>query len=92
MSKQETYKFGVRSVWWKKSDLIKIAISYRIAKKICRKCFKRLPLDSNVCRSCKNSDLRVKKYINKSFINAKCENYIFDKNTKNRLTDKRKAL
>ena len=39
-----------------------IALYYRSAKKICRKCYARLPLDSDKCRNkkCHNTDLRVK--------------------------------
>ena len=35
-----------------------LAMAYRVAKKICRKCYCRLPVDSKICRKCKNSDLR----------------------------------
>ena len=52
-------------------------------KKICRKCYRRLPLNSNVCRACKNPDLRTKKE------HELYNHYLFDKNTKNKLIDKR---
>ena len=39
-----------------------IAIYYRSAKKICRKCYAKLPLDAKKCRNpkCHNTDLRYK--------------------------------
>ena len=47
-------------------DLTKLAIIYRSAKKICRKCFKRLPPDATKCSNpkCHNTDLRFKKNSN----------------------------
>ena len=43
-------------------ELFKIAIFSRRGKKICRKCYCRLPLDAFVCSKCKNPDLRFKKW------------------------------
>ena len=94
MSKQTEYKFGFscslftynnsrRKFYKLKPELVKIAISNRIAKKICRKCYKRLPLNANVCRACKNSDLRTKKE------NKPQTQFLFDKKTKNDLIEKR---
>ena len=37
-----------------------LAMVYRVTKKICRKCYCRLPIDSKICRKCKNPDLRYK--------------------------------
>jgi len=44
-------------------DLTKLAVIYRTAKKICRKCNKRLPADAEKCTNpkCHNTDLRFKK-------------------------------
>ena len=94
MSKQETYKFGLiygffrsnffyEQICKKEPELVKIVISNRMAKKICRKCYRRLPLNSNVCRACKNPDLRTKKEHNLY------NHYLFGKNTKNKLIEKR---
>ena len=44
-----------------KTDLYDIIIYTRFAKKICRKCYGRLSINSNICGKCKNSDLRIKK-------------------------------
>ena len=44
--------------------VFKIAIFSRRGKKICRKCYCRLPLDAIVCSKCKNPDLRYKKWNN----------------------------
>ena len=97
MSKQETYKFGFinnsfhSNLFYdyfckKKPKLAQIVLSNRIAKKICRKCYKRLPLNSNVCRSCKNPDLRTQKG------HILYYPYAFDKKTKNKLIEKRNAV
>ena len=50
-------------------DLTKLAIIYRSAKKICRKCFKRLPADATKCSNpkCHNTDLRFKKNSNNCY-------------------------
>ena len=47
-------------------DLGRLAVIYRTAKKICRKCYCRLPLDAKKCRNpkCHNTDLRFKKDMN----------------------------
>ena len=42
--------------------LFKIAIINRRGKKICRKCYCRLPLRAHVCTKCHNPDLRYKKF------------------------------
>ena len=93
MQKQEKHNFGLIYYYCSKSfydhicekepELVQIVISNRMAKKICRKCYRRLPLNSNVCRGCKNPDLRTKKEYNLYNL------YFFDKNTKNKLVDKR---
>ena len=46
-----------------REDLIKLAIVYRTAKKICRKCYKRLPANAEKCTNpkCHSIDLRFKK-------------------------------
>lgn len=44
-------------------ELTKIAIIYRSAKAICRKCYCRLDLDSKICKKCHNTDLRKKKVL-----------------------------
>ena len=96
MSKKETYKFGsLDSKFFRrflsrkdfennpeKFRLFKITISNRIAKKICRNCYCKIPLNSNVCRKCKNSDLRKKK------VHHQHNQVMFDKSTKNKLIDK----
>ena len=96
MSKKETYKFGsLDDIFFRKLynlkdfeknpekfRLYKITIYNRIAKKICRNCYCQLPLNSNVCRKCKNSDLRTKK------VHYQHNQVIFDKSTKNKLIDK----
>ena len=88
MQKQEIYKFSLKlspfsRVWRMDPELVKIAISNRIAKKICRKCYRRLPLNSKVCRNCKNPDLRINELYDRH------PYFLFDKNTKNRLIEKR---
>ena len=94
MSKAEHYKFGIilnsPSRWsgnmnTKTPELAKVVLVNRLAQKICRKCYSRLPLNATVCRNCKNSDLRIRKY------RATTEFYL-DKNSKNRITDKRKNI
>ena len=47
-------------------ELTKLAIIYRAARKICRKCYKRLPADAEKCTNpkCHNTDLRFKKIVN----------------------------
>ncbi len=47
-------------------DLGKLAVIYRTAKKICRKCYCRLPLNAKICKNpkCHNTDLRFKKDMN----------------------------
>ena len=93
MSKQEAYNFGLLDNGFKSSlfndylykrNLANLVMCNRIAKKICRKCFRRLPLNSTVCRKCKNPDLRTKKVHNPQILTT------FDKDTKKRLFDKRK--
>ena len=37
-----------------------IALYYRSIKKICRNCHAKLPIDSDNCRKCHNTDLRLK--------------------------------
>ena len=37
-----------------------IALYYRSIKKICRNCHAKLPIDSDKCRKCHNTDLRLK--------------------------------
>ena len=94
MSKLTEYKFSFSGATFlskcfygtfckRKPELAKIVISNRKAKKICRKCYKRLPLNANVCRACKNSDLRTKKE------NKPYAHFLFDKKTKNDLIEKR---
>ena len=70
-------------------ELKKIVTIERAAKKICRKCYGRLPLNSSICRKCKNPDLRIKKTKAWKY-RIKEDNYHFDKNSKNILIDKRK--
>ena len=49
-------------------ELIQNVLFYREAKKICRKCYCRLPPDSTICRNkkCHNKDLRFKKNLQKN--------------------------
>ena len=89
MSKTGKYKFGIPTrlngtMDEKKSELSMVVFVNRLAKKICRKCYKRLPLNATVCRSCKNSDLRMKKEF------PSCKTIYLDKNSKKRIIDKRK--
>ena len=53
------YNYGEKTY-----DLGRLAVIYRTAKKICRKCYCRLPLDAKKCRNpkCHNTDLRFKRY------------------------------
>ena len=85
MSQKENYKFVCLGYCRGRKDLTKIATTYRLAKKICRNCYNRLPLNARVCRACKNPDLRIKKSPWGSI------GFHFDKNTKNRLYDKRNS-
>ena len=48
-----------------REDLTEIAIKYRTAKKICRKCHSILPPDTNKCRKCHNTDLRKRNNMSK---------------------------
>ena len=43
--------------------LKKLAEKYNTQKKICRKCYVRLPDKAKNCRKCGSSDLRIKKKI-----------------------------
>lgn len=43
--------------------LKKLAEKYNTQKKICRKCYARLPDKAKNCRKCGSSDLRIKKKI-----------------------------
>ena len=65
-------------------DLEKLAVLYRRVRKICRKCFCRLPLNAKICNKCKNPDIRYKKYFG-GYSNLA---YDFDKNTKNKMINK----
>ena len=90
MSKSERYKFSIPCPWKgnlnkKTPKLAMVVLVNRLAQKICRKCYKRLPLNATICRSCKNSDLRKKKEI---IYNKKI---ILDKNSKKRTIDKRRT-
>jgi len=38
-----------------------LAETYLCQKKICRKCYARLSIDSKNCRKCSSSNLRIKK-------------------------------
>ena len=68
-----------------KLKLEQLAILIRSAKRICRNCYCRLPLNANVCRKCKNSDIRDKKNINERNFQ-----YIFcGENTKNKILNKK---
>ena len=89
MSKTGKYKFGIPTLLNGamgeiKSELSMVVCVNRLAKKICRKCYKRLPLNATVCRSCKNSDLRMKK-------ESSGKGIYLDKNSKKRIIDKRKT-
>ena len=44
--------------------LKKLAEKHSCQKKICRKCYARLPDKAKNCRKCGSSDLRIKKKIN----------------------------
>ena len=88
MSDNKTYAFAIHEYYSvtsklknEKEKLYEIVVYNRVAKKICRKCYRRLPLNSNICRACKNPDIRVKK----SGKNGKT--CLFDKRTKNKLLD-----
>ena len=88
MTKKEQYKFYIPYLWKgnlteNKLELKKVILVSRIAQKICRKCYARLPLNATVCRNCKNGDLRKRKDIK-----YKKALYL-DKNSKNRTIDKR---
>ena len=90
MSKTEQYKFSIPFRWngakdSKTSELLMVVCVNRLAQKICRKCYKRLPLNATVCRSCKNSDLRKRKEFHYG------KTVILDKNSKKRIIDKRKT-
>ena len=41
-----------------KNEYVGLAMLYRSAKKICRKCYCRLPVGAKICKKCKNTDLR----------------------------------
>ena len=80
MSKTEQYKFSIPY----RSKLLMVVCANRLAQKICRKCYKRPPLNATVCRSCKNSDLRKRKEFHYG------KTIYLDKNYKKRIIDKRK--
>ena len=40
-----------------------LAQKYNCQKLICRRCYARLNIRANICRKCKNTDLREKKKI-----------------------------
>ena len=44
------------------SGLKELAAKYRTEKKICRKCYCKLPLNAKICKNkkCHNTDLRLK--------------------------------
>ena len=92
MPKKEQYKFDIilnqykGNISKKTPELAMAVLVNRLAQKICRKCYNRLPLNATVCRSCKNSDLRKKK---------DCKygtTFYLDKNSKKRIIDKRKII
>ena len=89
MSKTEQYKLSIpydcKGNIKQSPELAMVVCVNRISQKICRKCYKRLPLNATVCRSCKNSDLRMKKEIHYE------KKIYLDKNSKKRITDKRKS-
>ena len=69
-----------------KENLTKLAVLNRTARIICRKCFSRLPLNSKVCRRCKNPDIRFKK---DNYSHGRDRQvFNFDKNTKQKMTNK----
>ena len=89
MSKIEQYKYSIPYDLKGKMkgnipELAKVVLVNRMACKICRKCYKRLPLNATVCRGCKNSDLRTKKGM-KFGKPSVCLN----KNSKKKIIDKR---
>ena len=47
-------------------NLMVLAQKYSCEKMICRKCFARLHKNANICRKCKNTDLRIKKKLKKN--------------------------
>ena len=63
------------------NKLTKLAIVYITAKKICRKCSKRLPLDAIKCTNpkCHNTDLRLKKTYNVYNYEFQIENNYYNK-------------
>ena len=87
MSKTEQYKFNIpcccKGSIKKSPELAMVVLVNRLAKKICRKCYKSLPLNATVCRSCKNSDLRKRKDLKYG------KKINLDKNSKKRIIDKR---
>ncbi len=85
MTNKETYKFNCHAHYWGSIKLVDLCVANRIAKKICRKCYARLPLDATVCRKCKNPDIRIKK--GKGYYKYYCTS-----DTKNRLFDKRGTI
>ena len=52
------------------NEYVGLAMVYRVAKKICRKCYCRLPADSKICKKCKNADLRYKNQCSVSTIHC----------------------
>ena len=96
MSNNQTHRFsGPRTLFrYSKSKISKeeiqklaeLAILIRSAKRICRKCYCRLPLNANVCRKCKNSDIRDKKNIKSS---GNFQSIFCNKNTKNKILNKK---
>ena len=86
MNDDNRHGFGTCFTWWRPDkDLLKLAVLNRSARKICRKCYCRLPLDSKICTKCKNPDIRYKHNLKRIYT---YHGFTFDKNTKNRMIDK----
>ena len=70
-------------------NIFKIAIISRRGKKICRNCYCRLPIDSEICRKCHNSDLRFKKKVDSTYVDKKVSNnkaiFFINKSTRNKM-------
>ena len=87
MTDDKVHGFGPSYSWWHPDDnLLKLAVLNRSARKICRKCYCRLPLNSTICNKCKNPDIRYKKNMRRLY--GVYYGYGFDKDTKNRMINK----
>ena len=65
-----SYLLNYRAPWDISNDDSEIALYYRAIKKVCRNCHAKLPIDSDKCRKCHNTDLRIKHKLRYGFGNA----------------------